>query len=73
MYEFFDSFTREMFPESSQGYTQEYCLYLCRKDNGNVSGYALGESHCGHGQGCFWSDEEIQPCTLEEYNSLRRA
>ena len=57
----------------SQGYTQEYRLYLQLKPNGNVIGYALGESHCGHGQGCFWSDEEIWPCTLEEYNSLKRA
>lgn len=69
---FFDSFTKERFPESSQGYTQEYRLYLQIKPNGNVAGYALGESHCGHGQGCFWSDEEIWPCTLNEYNSLRR-
>lgn len=70
--ELFDSFTKERFPESSQGYTQEYRLYLQIKPNGNVAGYALGESHCGHGQGCFWSDEEIWPCTLDEYNSLRR-
>lgn len=70
--DFFDSFTKERFPESSQGYTQEYRLYLQIKPNGNVAGYALGESHCGHGQGCFWSDEEIRPCTLDEYNSLRR-
>nr|DAN11318.1 MAG TPA: hypothetical protein [Caudoviricetes sp.] len=71
--DFFDSFTKERFPESSQGYTQEYRLYLQIKPNGNVVGYAVGESHCGHGQGCFWSDEEIRPCTLEEYNSLKRA
>ena len=71
--ELFDSFTKERFPESSQGYTQEYCLYLQVKPNGNVVGYAVGESHCGHGQGCFWSDEDIRPCSLEEFNSLRRA
>lgn len=71
--DFFDSFTKERFPESSQGYTQEYRLYLQIKPNGNIIGYAVGESHCGHGQGCFWSDEDIRPCSLEEFNSLRRA
>ena len=71
--ELFDSFTKERFPESSQGYTQEYRLYLQIKPNGNIIGYAVGESHCGHGQGCFWSDEDIRPCSLEEFNSLRRA
>ena len=71
--ELLKSFTVERLPESVQAYTQEYRLYLERKPNGNIAGYVLGESHCGSGRGCFWTDEQLWSTTLEEFNSIKHA
>ena len=68
----FKSFSREICTGSVQDYSQEYRLYFLMNPNGSIAGYAMGETHCGHGKGCFWTNEEISPSSLEEFNAISR-
>lgn len=69
----FQTVYKECFPESTQGYTKQLRLYVVLNKRNLIKGYAMGISTCGRGQGCFWTPEEVQECTLEEWNNVRRA
>lgn len=51
-------------------YDSVYQLCPIRNQADNVIGFAVSEQHCGKGDGCFWTEEDFQECTLEEWNRI---
>ena len=62
----------EHFNGSVQDYTELLRLYVVVDQHDLIKGYAMGVSYCGRGQGCFWTQEEVYECTLDEWNARRR-